>query len=47
MVFELVAKQRWASKAVIGAFLLRILIAKDEQRWELSDIDKTRSQATY
>ena len=46
-VFKVVAKQRWASKAVIGALLMRISIAKDEQRWELSDIDKTRSQATY
>ena len=32
IVLKVVAKQRWASKAVIGAFLLRILIAKDEQR---------------
>lgn len=46
-VLKVVAKQRWASKAVIDALLMRISIAKDEQRWELSDIDKTRSQATY
>ena len=43
-VFKVVAKQRWA---VIDALLMRISVAKDEQRWELSDIDKTRSQATY